>query len=65
VGAKFCGVIGGKYESIRVVVASIVFGLKRQDPFDNWDLYYSKFPADPPGNRTSNNFKTNFANNDC
>jgi hypothetical protein len=47
------------------IFKDIVFGLKRQDPFDNWDLYYSKFPADPPGNRTSNNFKTNFANNDC
>lgn len=43
----------------------LIFALKRQDPFDNWDLYYSKFPADPPGDRMSNNFKINIANNEC
>jgi hypothetical protein len=41
------------------------FTLRRQDPFDNWDLYYSKFPADPIGERMTNKFNTNSAQDVC
>ena len=41
------------------------FDIKRQDPFDNWDMYYSAFPADPIGNTMNNNFKVNVTNNVC
>lgn len=44
---------------------NFIFGLKRQDPFDNWDIYYSIFPSDPPGTRKSNKFDVNTANNEC
>lgn len=40
------------------------FDIRRQDPFDNWDLYHSEFPADPIGN-TMNKFKVNAASNVC
>jgi hypothetical protein len=41
------------------------FTLRRQDPFDNWGLYYSKFPADPIGKRMTNKFNTNSAQDVC
>jgi hypothetical protein len=41
------------------------FELKRQDPFDIWNLYYGKFPADPIGNTMNNNFKVKSAQNVC
>jgi|688.fasta_scaffold37331_2 hypothetical protein len=41
------------------------FKLKRQDPFDNWDLYYSKFPADPTGERITIKFDSNSAEDVC
>jgi len=41
------------------------FEVKRQDPFDNWDLYFSSFPADPIGNAIGNKFKINLADNVC
>lgn len=41
------------------------FEVKRQDPFDNWDIYFAKFPADPIGNTMNINFKLNFADNVC
>jgi hypothetical protein len=41
------------------------FDIKRQDPFDNWNLYHSGFPADPIGNMMNNRFKVNIANNAC
>jgi hypothetical protein len=41
------------------------FSVKRQDPFDNWDLYFSQFPPDPIGNTMNNNFTINSADNVC
>jgi len=41
------------------------FTVRRQDPFNNWDLYYSKFPADPIGERTTNKFDFNSAEDVC
>jgi hypothetical protein len=41
------------------------FEVKRQDPFDNWDLYFSKFPSDPIGNAMDNKFKINISDNVC
>lgn len=41
------------------------FEVKRQDPFDNWDLYFSTFPADPIGNSMDNKFKINISDNVC
>ncbi len=41
------------------------FDVKRQDPFDNWDMYHSVFPADPIGNAMPNRFKVNSAENVC
>lgn len=41
------------------------FEVKRQDPFDNWDLYFSNFPPDPFGNSKDNNLIINSSNNVC
>ncbi len=41
------------------------FDVRRQDPFDNWNLYHASFPADPIGNTMNNRFKVNIANNAC
>jgi len=41
------------------------FYLRRQDPFDEWDLYYGKFPADPIGERITDNFKSNSSEDVC
>ena len=41
------------------------FKVKRQDPFDNWDLYYSTFPADPTGERMTIKFDSNSAEDVC
>lgn len=41
------------------------FNIKRQDPFDFWDLYHSSFPADPIGNTVNNKFKVNIADDAC
>lgn len=41
------------------------FTLKRQDAFDNWDLYYNQFPADPFGQSITDNFNTNNSDNVC
>jgi hypothetical protein len=47
------------------IYQNYIFEVKRQDPFDKWDMYYSIFPADPIGNTTNNNFKVNISNNVC
>jgi len=39
--------------------------LKRQDPFDNWDLFYSGFPSDPIGNTLNPKVKININNDAC
>lgn len=41
------------------------FDVKRQDPFDKWNLFYGTFPMDPIGNAMPNNVKVNFAENVC
>ena len=41
------------------------FYLRRQDPFDNWNIYYGGFPSDPIGDAAPNNFKVNQVNNVC
>lgn len=41
------------------------FDVRRQDPFDNWDLFFKDFPADPIGNSMNNKFKLNTSNNVC
>ena len=42
-----------------------IFELRRQDPFDDWMLFYSSFPADPVGNILEKQFNINFGNNVC
>lgn len=42
-----------------------ILDVKRQDAFDNWNLYYSQFPADPIGNTMTNKFTINSSNNAC
>lgn len=41
------------------------FYVRRQDPYDAWDLYYGKFPADPIGERMSDKFIVNSADDVC
>ena len=41
------------------------FSLKRQDAFDDWEMYYKTFPADPIGDIMSANFKVNSSDNVC
>jgi hypothetical protein len=41
------------------------FTVRRQDPFDNWDLYYSKYPADPIGERMTTKFNSNSTEDVC
>ena len=41
------------------------FYVRRQDPFDNWDLYYSTFPSDPVGESITDKFTINSAENVC
>jgi hypothetical protein len=45
--------------------ANYSFQLKRQDPFDNWDLYHSGFPSDPIGNTMNKTFNINAADDVC
>ena len=41
------------------------FLLKRQDPFDLWNLYYSTYPADPIGESITSQFNTFTPPNVC
>ena len=41
------------------------FTVRRQDPFDNWDLYHYQYPADPIGERMTTKFNTNSADDVC
>ena len=41
------------------------FDVRRQDPFDRWNLFYGTFPTDPIGNAMPNNTKVNFAEDVC
>ena len=42
-----------------------MFNVRRQDPFDDWDLYFANFPADPIGGVISLNFKVSAADQIC
>ena len=41
------------------------FDIRRQDPFDNWDMYFSDYPADPIGNTMEIKFKVKKADDVC
>lgn len=41
------------------------FTVRRQDPFANWGLYWSQFPADPIGDRLTDIFNTNSSEDVC
>ena len=41
------------------------FQVRRQDPFDDWNLYHSGFPSDPIGNTMNKTFNINSADNVC
>ena len=41
------------------------FYVRRQDPFDNWGLFYLNFPSDPIGEGITNDFTTNTEDNVC
>lgn len=41
------------------------FHVRRQDPFDNWGLFYSNFPSDPIGERMTDKFTINSTDNIC
>jgi hypothetical protein len=41
------------------------FYLKRQDPFNTWDLFHTQFPPDPIGQKLSNNFIINSEEDVC
>lgn len=41
------------------------FHVRRQDPFDNWGLFYSKFPADPIGESITGKFTINSEDDAC
>jgi hypothetical protein len=41
------------------------FYVRRQDPFDNWNLFYNQFPADPIGDRMTDKFNFNSSEDVC
>ncbi len=41
------------------------FHVRRQDPFDNWGLFYAKFPADPIGEHMTDKYTINSADDVC
>jgi hypothetical protein len=41
------------------------FDVRRQDPFDDWDLYHAAFPSDPIGNPMDKKFNINSADEVC
>lgn len=41
------------------------FYVRRQDPFDNWGLFYNQFPADPIGDRMTDKFDFNSTDDVC
>lgn len=41
------------------------FHVRRQDPFDNWGLFWSKFPADPIGEHITDKFTVNSEEDVC
>jgi hypothetical protein len=47
------------------IYQNYLFDVKRQDPFDKWNMFYGTFPMDPIGNTMTNNFKINSAEDVC
>ena len=45
--------------------SEIILNVKRQDPFNNWGLYYSKFPADILGDTITEQFIVKTEDNVC
>jgi hypothetical protein len=45
--------------------ANYCFHVRRQDPFDNWGLYWINFPSDPIGERMTDKFTINSAEDVC
>ncbi len=41
------------------------FYLRRQDPFNDWGLFWSTFPNDPIGNKITDKFTSNSEDDDC
>jgi hypothetical protein len=41
------------------------FYLKRQDPFNTWDLFHTNFPSDPIGEKLTNKFTINSEEDVC
>lgn len=41
------------------------FYVKRQDPFDNWNLYYGTYPSDPLGESMTDKFTINLGEDVC
>ncbi len=41
------------------------FHVRRQDPFNNWGLFWGNFPADPLGERITDKFTTNSTDDVC
>ena len=41
------------------------FHVRRQDPFNNWDLFFSSFPSDPIGSRITDQFNVNREDDIC
>jgi hypothetical protein len=41
------------------------FTVRRQDPYDNWDLFWGNFPADPIGDRMTDKYTTNTTDDVC
>lgn len=41
------------------------FQIRRQDPFNLWNLFYTKYPSDPIGQSITNKFNVNTTDNDC
>jgi len=44
---------------------NLCFFIKRQDPFNMWDLFHANFPADPIGEKITNKFTINSAEDVC
>ncbi len=41
------------------------FQIRRQDPFNLWNLFYTTYPSDPIGQSITNKFNVNTTDNDC
>jgi hypothetical protein len=44
---------------------NFMFHIRRQDPFNLWNLFHTDYPADPIGQSITNKFNVNTTDNDC